>query len=93
MIKPLSNQVLIEKIDENQKTKSGIVLPETVDKEESKKAKIIALGKIINDQGKELRPEVKKGDIIIHDGFGREISEGKKEYQLIKYEDILAVIK
>jgi chaperonin GroES len=93
MIKPLANQVLIEPISEKEKTKSGIVLPDTAEKEESKKAKVLALGKIINQDGKEIKAEVKKGDVIVHDGFGREISEDKKEYQIIKYEDILAVIK
>ena len=92
MIKPLTNQVLIEPIVDEEKSKSGIVLPETREKEESKKAKVVALGKVVNDQNKEVKPEVKKGDVIIHDGFGREIKEDEKEYQLIKYEDILAKI-
>ena len=92
MIKPLTNQVLIEPITEEEKTKGGIVLPDTAEKEESKKAKIVALGAVVIN-GKKMIPEVKKGDLVIHDGFGRELKEKGKKYQLIKYEDILAVIK
>ena len=93
MIIPLSNQVLIESIVDEEKSKSGIVLPDTTDKEESKKAKVLALGKIVDDENKEIKPEIKKGDIVIHDGFAREIKEGEKEYQIISYKDILAIIK
>ena len=92
MIKPLTNQVLIEPVTEEEKTKGGIVLPDTAEKEDSKKAKIVALGAVVMN-GKNIKPEVKKGDLVIHDGFGRELKEKDKKFQLIKYEDILAVIK
>lgn len=93
MIKPLSNQVLIEQVKEEDKISGGIVLPETAEKEESKKAKVISLGKITDEKGNEIKAEVKAGDIIIHDAFGHDIKEGDKEYQIISYKDILAIIK
>ena len=92
MLVPLTGHLVIEPIVEEEKTKSGIVLPETSEKEDPKKGKIIALGKLFNRAGKEIKPEVKKGDIVVHDAYAREIKEGSKEYQIIKYEDILAKI-
>lgn len=93
MIEPLTNYLLVEKVKEEEKTASGIVLPETSEKEDSKKAKVVALGKIVDKHGKEVKPHVKKGDIIIHDAFARDIVEDDKEYQLIKYDDIMAIVK
>jgi len=93
MLQPLMGYLLIEPIKEEEKTKSGIVLPDTAEKGDPKKGKIIALGSFKDKKGNDAKAEVKKGDIIIHDAFAREVKEGNKEYQIIKYEDVLAVIK
>jgi len=93
MIKPLTNHLIIEPIKEEEKTKGGIVLPDTAEKEDPKKGKVISLGRFVDKDGNDAKPEVAKGDIVIHDAFAREIKEGNKEYQIIKYEDIMAIVK
>ena len=93
MLKPMLGHLIIEPIKEEEKTKGGIVLPDTAEKEDPKKAKVIALGSFKDKRGNDAKSEVKKGDIIIHDAFAREVEEGNKEYQIIKYEDILAIVK
>ena len=93
MLKPMTGHLLIDPLKEDEKTKGGIVLPDTAEKEDPKKGKIVALGGFRNKQGNDVKPEVKKGDIIVHDAFAREIKDGNKEYQIIKYEDILAIVE
>jgi len=93
MIKPLKNHVLISPIVEEQKTKTGVVLPDTVEAKETKKAKVIALGKRIDSQGKIIESEIKKDDIVIHDSYASEIEDKNKKYMVIKYDEILAIIK
>ena len=92
MLKPLTNHVVIEPLKEETKTKAGIVIPETAEKEEPKKGRVVAIGKIIQ-KGEEIKPGFKIGDVIIHDAYASTIKDEKKEYLIIKYSDILAVIK
>lgn len=94
-IKPLSDHVLIEPTKEEEKTKSGILLPETVEKERPEQGKVIAVGsgkKLAS--GKVLPMEVKPGDKVIFTKYGpNEIKVDGKEYLIAKEEDILAIIK
>ncbi len=92
-IKPLDDRVLIEPIAEEDlpagkagKTKSGIVLPDTADKEKPEQGKVIAIGENVK--------EVKKGDIVLFTKYGpNEVKIKNKEYLIAKQEDILAIIK
>ena len=94
MIKPLDDRVLIEPISNEEKTKSGIVLPDTIDKERPEQGKVVAvgLGKI-NSNGKRIPMSIKKGDIVLFTKYGpSEIKIKNKDYLIAKEEDILAII-
>jgi chaperonin GroES len=93
-IKPLSDHILIEPISQEEKTKSGILLPETVEKDRPEQGKVIAVGpgKRLSS-GKRVAIEVKKGDKVLFTKYGpSEIKVGDKEYLIAKEEDILAIL-
>ena len=93
-IKPLSDHILIEPISQEEKTKSGILLPETVEKDRPEQGKVIAVGpgKRLSS-GKKVAIEVKKGDKVLFTKYGpSEIKVGDKEYLIAKEEDILAIL-
>lgn len=91
-IKPLDDRVLIEPISQEdlpagrlEKTKGGIVLPETVDKEKSEQGRVVAVGPNTKS--------VKKGDIVLFTKYGpNEVKINNKDYLIAKEEDILAII-
>lgn len=89
-IKPLADRVLIEPMVKEDKTVSGIILPETADKEKPEQGKVIAVG-----PGRPNRPiSVKKGDIVLFAKYSpTEIKIDKKEYLIAREDDILAIIK
>lgn len=92
---PLSDHILIEPIEEKDKTKGGILLPETAEKERPQKGKVIAVGSgRKTESGKIIPLEVKVGDIVLFTKYGpTEIKVDDKEYLIAKEEDILAIIK
>ncbi|MBI2054216.1 MAG: co-chaperone GroES [Candidatus Staskawiczbacteria bacterium] len=94
-IKPLSDHILIEPIKEEEKTKSGIFLPETAEKEKSEQGKVIATGPgKKTDEGKIIPLSVKPGDKVLFSKYGpNEIKVDNKEYLIATEGDILAVIE
>ena len=91
-VKPLGDRVLIELIDENEVVKGGIIIPDNA-REKPQEGKIVALGtgKIV--KGKKVPFNVKKGDIILMPKYGgTEVKYAGKEYQIVREEDILAVL-
>lgn len=94
-IKPLYDHVLIEPIKEEEKTKSGILLPETAEKEKPEQGKVIAVGPGKKDKTGNLIPlEVKVGDTVLFTKYGpNEIKVEEKEYLIAKEEDILAILE
>ena len=95
MIKPLDDRVLIEPISQEQKSKAGIILPDTADKEKPEQGKIVAVGPgKIDSNGKRISLSIKKGDVVLFTKYGpSEIKINNKEYLIAKEEDILAIIK
>lgn len=97
-ITPISDHILIEPLKEDRK-KSGIILPDTVEKDRQEKGKVIAVGpgKWTNSpagEGTRIPLEVKKGDVVLFSKYGpNEIKIDGKEYLIAKEEDILAIIK
>lgn len=81
--------------DKSGKTKAGIYLPETVDKERPEQGNIIAVGPgKLSDEGKRLPMSVKKGDIVLFTKYGpNEIKVDDKEYLIAREEDILAILE
>ncbi|MBZ9569665.1 co-chaperone GroES [Patescibacteria group bacterium] len=94
-IKPLSNHILIEPMKQEERTKTGILLPETAEKEKPEQGKVIAVGPgKKTSSGKIIPLEVKKGDIVLFTKYGpTEIKINDKEYLIAKEEDILAILK
>ena len=94
-IKPLSDHILIEPTPQEEKTKTGILLPETAEKEKSEQGKVIAVGPGgRTSSGKIIPLEVKAGDKVLFAKYGpNEIKVGDKEYLIAKEEDILAILK
>lgn len=93
--KPLSNHIFIEPIESDKTTESGIVLPETADKEKPIKGKIVAVGPgKMNDRGDRLPMSVRVGDTVLFKKYGPdEIEIEGKKYLVGDEEDILAILE
>jgi len=94
-IKPLSDHILIEAMPQEEKTESGIFLPQTVEKERPEQGKVVAVGSGKKlSSGKVIPLDVKKGDIVLFTKYGpNEIKVNGKEYLIAKEEDILAILE
>lgn len=93
-LQPLGGNVLVLPVSDDQVTKSGIVLPETVDKEKPQKGKVVALGSgKLNADGKVIPFNVKVGDTVIFKKYSPdEIEVDGDEYLIMEETDILAVV-
>ena len=94
-IKPLSNHLFIEAVEEEKITKSGILLPENAEKEKPIKGKIVAVGAgKMNEKGERIPMSVKVNDIVLFKKYGPdEIEIDGKKYLVGSEDDILAVIE
>ncbi|HDN97701.1 MAG TPA: co-chaperone GroES [bacterium] len=93
-IRPLGDRVVVEPLEAQEKTKGGIILPDTA-KEKPQQGKIIAVGKgRIDENGKHVPMEVKVGDVILYGKYsGTEVTIDDKEYVILREEDILAIVE
>ncbi len=92
-LKPIGDKVIVEILKAEDKTKGGIILPDTA-KEKPQEAKVIAVGsgKTLAN-GKVIPPDVKPGDTVIFGKYsGSEVKVDDKEYLIIEADDILAVV-
>lgn len=94
MLKPLGDRIVIELVETEEKTASGIVLPDTA-KEKPQEGKVVAVGTgRVLDNGERVAPEVKVGDRIIFSKYaGTEVKYDGKEYLVLRESDILAVVE
>lgn len=94
-IKPLADNVLIEPITADEKTKSGIFLPESAQKERPEQGTVIAVGSgKRTNSGKIIEMEVKVGNKVLFTKYGpNEIEVDGKEYLIAKQDDILAILE
>ncbi len=92
-IRPLGEKVLIRRLEAEETTKGGIVLPDTA-KEKPQKGKVLALGDgKLTDDGKRAKFQVKKGDTVLFTSYaGTEIKIEGEEYLLMNESDIVAII-
>lgn len=87
-IKPLADRVLVEPMEAEEKTASGIYIPDTA-KEKPQKGTVVALG----PGTKEVTMEVKVGDVVLYGKYsGTEISIDGKDFLMMKQTDILAIV-
>lgn len=92
--KPLSNHLFLEPTEEEKTTKSGIVLPDSAEKEKPIRGKVLAIGPgKLNEKGERIQMSVKVGDIVLFKKYGPdEIEVEGKKYLVGDEDDILAVI-
>ena len=92
-IKPLGDRVVIKRLEAEEKTKSGIVLPGSA-KEQPQMAEVMAVGPGGVIEGKEIKMEVKVGDRVIFSKYaGTEVKYDGVEYTILKQNDILAIVE
>ena len=92
-IKPLGERVLVEPVKEEEAVKGGIIIPDSA-KEKPQEGKVIAVGTgKIDENGKKVPFNVKVGDIVLMPKYGgTEVKVDGKEYQIMREEDILAIV-
>jgi len=93
-IRPLQDRVIVKRIEEAEKTKGGIIIPDTA-KEKPMEGKVIAVGKgKLMDDGKVHALDVKAGDRVLFGKYaGTEVKIDGEEHLIMREEDILGVIE
>ncbi len=93
-IRPLQDRVIIKRIEEEEKSKGGIIIPDTA-KEKPQEGKVVAVGKgKVNDDGKLTPLDVKVNDRILFGKYsGTEINIDGEEHLIMREEDILGIIE
>ena len=93
-IRPLHDRILVKRLDSEEKTKGGIIIPDTA-QEKPQEGKVVAVGKgRILDGGKVQELTVKKGDKILFSKYsGTEINLEGDEHLIVREDDILAVLE
>ena len=93
-VRPLHDRVIVKRVEEEEKTKGGIIIPDTA-KEKPIEGKIIAVGKgKVLDNGKQVPLEVKKGDRVLFAKYGgTDIKIDGEEHLIMREDDIIAIVE
>jgi chaperonin GroES len=93
-VRPLADRILVERQEEAETKKRGIIIPDTA-KEKPQQGKVLAAGPgRIDDKGNRIPMEVKKGDLILFGKYsGNEIRMDDTDYLIMREEDVLAIIE
>ena len=93
-IRPLYDRILIKRLDAEERTKGGIIIPDTA-KEKPIQAKVVAVGPgRRNEKGKLVTPDVKKGDTILFSKYsGNEVKIDGEDHLILREDEILAIIE
>mgnify|MGYP003574183445 CR=1 FL=1 len=93
-LRPLHDRILVERVEEAEKTKGGIIIPDSA-KEKPAEGKVIAVGNgRIGDDGKVVKLDIKKGDRILFGKYGgTEVKIDGEEYLIMREDDVLGVIE
>ena len=93
-IRPLHDRVIVKRLEEEEKTKGGIIIPDTA-KEKPQEGKVIAVGKgKMGDDGKLIPIEVKVGDRVLFGKYsGTEVKLLGDEHLIIREDDVLGIIE
>ena len=91
-MKPLADRVIVQPM-ESETMKGGIIIPDTA-KEKPQQGKIVAVGPgRTNDAGERIKPEVKKGDVVLYGKYsGTEVTVDGKDYLILREGDVLAIL-
>jgi chaperonin GroES len=92
--KPLADRLLVKRIEEEETKKSGIIIPDTA-KEKPQKGQVVSVGPgRVDEQGKRVKMEVKKGDMILFGKYsGTEVKIADKEYLIMREDDVLGIVE
>jgi chaperonin GroES len=92
-LRPLQDRILVKRVEEEEKTKGGIIIPDTA-KEKPAEGKVVEVGKgKLDESGKRIALEVKKGDRILFGKYsGTEVKIEGVEYLIMREEDVLGII-
>jgi chaperonin GroES len=92
-LRPLQDRILVKRVEEEEKTKGGIIIPDTA-KEKPAEGKVVEVGKgKLDESGKRIALEVKKGDRILFGKYsGTEVKIEGQEYLIMREEDVLGII-
>lgn len=92
--RPLHDRILVKRVEEETKTKGGIIIPDTA-KEKPIEGKVVAVGKgRIGDDGKTIPLDVKKGDRVLFGKYGgTEVKMDGEEYLIMREDDILGILE
>jgi len=92
--KPLADRLLVKRLEEEETKQGGIIIPDTA-KEKPQKGEVVEVGPgRLDDKGKRISLEVKKGDKILFGKYaGTEIKMGKEEYLIMREDDVLGIVK
>ena len=90
---PLQDRLLVQRVEEEEKTKGGIIIPDTA-KEKPAEGKVVSVGKgKVDEKGKPIPMEVKKGDRMLFGKYsGTEIKIEGEEYLIMREDDVLGII-
>ncbi|MDO4254024.1 MAG: co-chaperone GroES [Kocuria sp.] len=93
-IKPLEDRIVVEVVEAEQTTASGLVIPETA-KEKPQEGKVLAVGPgRFDESGNRLPMDVKEGDVVIFSKYGgTEVKYGGQEYLVLPARDVLAIVE
>ena len=93
-LRPLSDRILVQRVEEDEKTKGGIIIPDTA-KEKPAEGKIVATGNgRMGEDGKLLPMDVKVGDTILFSKYGgTDVKIDGVEYLILRQDDVLGVIE
>jgi chaperonin GroES len=95
-VKPLSNNILLEVLQREQMTKSGIVLPDTVEEKRLMEGKVVAVGPgKMNDDGERIPMSVSVGDtVLVKKPYSPdEIEEGDKKFLIVEESDVIGIVE
>ena len=93
-IRPLQDRIIVKRVDEEETTKGGIIIPDSA-KEKPQEGKVISVGTgKVNEDGKLQKLDVKKGDKVLFSKYsGTEINIEGEEHLIIREDDVLGVVE
>ncbi len=93
-IRPLNDRILVKRLEEEETTKGGIIIPDSA-KEKPAEGEIIAVGKgKLNDKGERIQLDVKAGDRVLFSKYGgTDVKLDGEDYLIMREDDILAVVE
>ncbi|HSQ00693.1 MAG TPA: co-chaperone GroES [Candidatus Dormibacteraeota bacterium] len=92
-VRPLHDRIIVKRVEEESKSRGGIIIPDTA-KEKPQEGRVVAVGPGRTEDGKLIKPDVKKGDRILFGRYsGTEIKLDGEDHIIMREEDVLGVIE